>query len=312
MKTAKEKYFYDLVGQERACKKLGHLLDAQKERGGIIPHLLFRGGKGDGKTRLASAMGRWIEDGDDPSKDHKDFFVINSSSIKNLDDLVSDILIPIQGMYCTLFFDEVHELHPKVVAALLTILEPNKRNRTTYSHKGQQLNFDFKKQTFMFATTEDHKVFHALKDRMYKVDLRPYSKDELGEIVLAVVGDKVSIGDDVLEEVSSHVRQNARSADQMAKFIVNEGKSEFKQKDWESMKDALSILPLGLEEDELRVLELLKKNGPMSLGMLSSALGRPVQAVRRDLEDYLKRRGLIVIDGKREITDLGREYLKKV
>lgn len=312
MKDVKEKYFYDLVGQEDACEKLTYILDSQKKRGAVIPHLLFRGGKGDGKTRMASAMGRWIEDGDDPSKEHKDFFVINAASVNNVGTLVSDVLLPTQGMYCTFFFDEIHALNPRVVPALLTILEPNKRNRTSFVHEKQQLNFDFKKQTFMFATTEDHKVFHALKDRMHIVDVQPYTREELGEIVLAVLDGRVKIQDGLLEEISIYIRQNARKADEMAKFIMSAGAKKFGKPEWEKLKKAMKFLPLGLEKDELRILETLKKEGDMSLGMLASSLGRPVQAVRRDLEDYLKRRGLMTIDGKRRITDKGLNYLRKL
>ena len=66
----------------------------------------------------------------------------------------------------TFLFDECHMIPKDVTIALLTITNPNKDNRNTFSYDGQDMDIDFRKLTFLFATTEPQEVFHALIDRM--------------------------------------------------------------------------------------------------------------------------------------------------
>ena len=55
------------------------------------------------------------------------------------------------------------------------MLADSKENRTTYSHGDVDINIDFTRHTFLFATTEPHKVFHALMSRLWKIDLDHYT-----------------------------------------------------------------------------------------------------------------------------------------
>ena len=94
---------------------------------------------------------------------------------------------------------------------MLTILNPNPENRTSFSYDEYTVDFDFRRQTFMFATSEPHRVFHALKDRLDRVDLEEYSYEELGEIVRINLPD-VIFGKGLLGKIASVLRGNARAA----------------------------------------------------------------------------------------------------
>ena len=94
--------------------------------------------------------------------------------------------------------------------ALLTILNPNKDNRNTFAYEDYTVDFDFSRQTFMFATTEAHKIFHALIDRCDRIDMEEYTLNELGKIVqLNLDNESFKADADVLEEVASVLRGNA-------------------------------------------------------------------------------------------------------
>ena len=78
--------------------------------------------------------------------------------------------------------------------------------------------FNFKKQTFIFATTESDKIFPPLKDRLTTIDFEPYQSDELAEIV-KLCSPNIIFEDDALEAVASTIRNNARSAVKRVKEI---------------------------------------------------------------------------------------------
>lgn len=104
---------------------------------------------------------------------------------------------------CTVLLDECSELPKDVTMMLLTVLNPNAENRTTFSYEDYTVDFDFSRQSFMFATTEAQSVFHALMDRCERVDLEEYTYNELAEIVCRVLPE-YSFQDDVLMDVSRY------------------------------------------------------------------------------------------------------------
>ena len=94
-----------------------------------------------------------------------------------------------------------------VMTALLTITNPNKDGRTTFSYEDYTVDFDFSRQTFMFATTEGQSIFPPLMDRMERVDLQEYSEDELGKIV-RVGMDDYKLTDEAVAEIATTLRGN--------------------------------------------------------------------------------------------------------
>ena len=163
-----ELLFPDIVGQDRAKKKLA-FFHRGYNASSIIPHLMFIAPKGCGKTTLAKAMARKLKGSDKPVKT---FLEINCSTIKNLKQFFNQIIIPhVNQKECTILLDEASELPKDVTMALLTILNPNEHNRTEFAFEDYVVDFNFRDHSFMFATTEAHKIFHALMDRCERIDL---------------------------------------------------------------------------------------------------------------------------------------------
>ncbi len=188
--------------------------------------------------------------------------IFNCSQLRNLRQFWNEIVIPhIHDKDCTVIFDEASELPKDVAMALLTILNPNKDNRNTFAYEDYQVDFDFSRQTFMFATTEGQSIFHALMDRMERIDLQEYSVDELGKIVLIGLSD-YEIDADALTKVATVLRGNARAAQKMAghikTYLDGNGLTKFTLNDWKKLQQEKSILPLGLLEKELEKLLTLR------------------------------------------------------
>ena len=317
MNNPENNYFEGLIGQDIAKRKLSFLMEGYNATG-ILPHLLFIAPKGCGKTTLAKAVGRNLMNRYENIGAPKKFYEINCSTIKNVKQLINQIIIPhVHQKKCTILFDECSELPKDVTMALLTILNPNADNRTSFSYEDYTIDFDFSRQTFMFATTEAHQVFHALIDRCDRIDMEEYTYDELAKIVELNL-ELVDFGDDVLLKIAPTLRGNARAAQKIANKISTYLKTrddayEFAADDWEALKYHLGILPLGLSRIELTILRYLAERKECSLTNLAAKTGLTPECIRRDFEMFLQKMGLMQITTKgRELTQDGHKYLKAV
>jgi len=312
----KKDIFTSIVGQDAAKNKLKFYLDGYKATN-IIPHIMFVAPKGCGKTMLAKATGQYLTARYDDSRigKPKKFLELNCSTIKNVKQFFNQVVIPhVHEQECTVLFDEASELPKDVTMALLTILNPNSDNRNTFSYDEYTVDFDFNRQSFMFATTEAQQIFHALMDRTARIDLEEYSYGPLGEI-LSRVCEGVTFEETVLDDMATILRGNARAAQKMANniklFLRAKRRENFTSKDWNGLKKQLGILPLGLNRIELQVLRYLSERKDCSLTYLSAKTGLTKACLQRDFEMHLQKMNLMEITtAGRALTKQGQSYLQ--
>lgn len=319
----KEELFKDIVGQEPIKRILGFHLDSYTHTR-IVPHMMIVAPKGQGKTTIAREFAKGLIKFDEngmvemnatTGKPRKKTFVeVNCSTLKNVKQFINGLIIPyVQDKDVTLLFDEASEIPHPIAMALLTILNPNPQNRTTFAMDEYVCDFDFARQTFLFATSEIQKVFHALVDRLERLDLAEYSLDNLGKIVTKGLPD-VTFEDGTLPEIASVLRGNARGAQKMAGKINSflRGSKFFGFKEWAGLRAILNILPLGLNATELGVLRYLAANPDgTSLTCLSAKTGMSRESLQKDVELYLMKHNLMSIETVgRQISATGLEYLR--
>ena len=303
--------FPDIIGQESAKRVLDFHIGGFKATK-VMPHLMFVAPKGCGKTTLAKAVARTLKGIDDAKR----YFEINCSTIKNVKQFFNQLVIPLmQDRDATILFDEASEIPKDVSMAMLTILNPNAENMTSFSFEDYTVDFDFSRLSFMFATTETQSVFHALMDRLERVDLEEYSIDEMGQIVAMNL--EIDIEPKTLRDIAGVLRGNARAAQKMAHKIVSYSKQNrvrrFNATHWKDLSKILNIFPLGLNVTEIQLLRILKDNKDCSLTNLSAKTGISKQAVQRDFEIYLQKHSLMEITtAGRNITAKGLDYLKLI
>jgi Holliday junction resolvasome RuvABC ATP-dependent DNA helicase subunit len=304
--------FDGIIGQSQAKRKLDFYIDSY-EKAGLIPNMMFTASKGCGKTLMAKALAKeLVKEGEEKPKRYLE---VNCASIKNTKAFFDELVIPtVHDRDVTVLFDEASELPQDVEMVMLSILNPNPSNRNSFSWDEFTFDFDFRRQTFMFATSEPHKVFHALKDRLDRVDLEDYNYEELGEIVLLNLKE-IDVEDELPKDIATVLRGNPRAAQKMAikiqMYLDANEQNEFSRKDWTALKKTLGIIPLGLRPKELSVLRTLREHRDVSLTRLGTKTGLTVQALRQDYELFLQSHDLMEITtAGRNITRAGRKYLQ--
>lgn len=300
------KTFEELIGQPQIKARLNFALKAKKVNR-PVPPFLFVGALGNGKTQFARSFAEELNG--------QTYHEVNCGTIKNIEAFIHIYGDKIQDQDSTILFDEAHRLPDDLVTVFLTIFNTGSDPVRKISCGGFEMEFDFTRQTFLFATTEPQKLFPPLKSRMEPLTIEAYSPEELQEII-----DKncpgIVLTKDVLSELVESTRGTPRSCVQVAEKVIDyckiNKKKTFGSSDLKKLRAEANIRLHGLEAVEVEILKLLKKNGPMMLKGIASALNLSGSSVSNEYEHFLMKKSLIKIDGKRMITAKGLQTLKEV
>ena len=297
--------FDTIIGQDAVKNKLDFYLDIY-DKSQISPNFLFVAPRGSGKTTIAKQYARNLIKAD--KSKCKPLIEINCATIGSSESFFNDVYVPaIANKEVTVLFDEASELPKSLQINFLRLFNPNPLNKNTLNLPDYSVDFDFSVQSFLFCTTEPQLIFHAL-------ELQEYSHGDLSQIIKRSVN--CVFDEDSLYDISSCLRGNARQAQVMANKIDSYLKTKeeriFTNQDWTLLKEKLSILPLGLNQIELRILQTLKNKPEMTLTNLSAIIGMTRSSLQKDFETWLLRNNLIQIAEKgRMLTGKGQDYLKR-
>jgi len=308
-----ESMFTGVVGQTKAKQVLKFYIEGHSATN-TIPHMMLVAPKGCGKTLMARSLAlNLIQKGETKCKSR---VLINCASVKNLEQFFDQIVMPkLIDTDVTVFFDECHMIPSDVQNALLTVLNPNKNMSNTFSFGEFDWEVDFRRISFIFATTESQKVIDPLMDRCRRIDLEDYTHEDLQRMLTINVDDKISFDNKSLSEIATTLRGNGRAAQKMSDDIMTycakNRKRKFTLSDWNRLKESLDISPLGLNRTELKVLRALSEQPYTKLTSLAAKLGMSKSSIMNDFEMYLQKLGLFEIDPLgRQLTAKGRNYLK--
>lgn len=310
-----DSFFPDIVGQNKVKRQLAFYIHAfQKTQ--VLPHMLVIGGKGSGKTALATLVAKNLRVNELQGK-IKPMIKINCATVRKLDSLIENVFIPHVHDHCTLFFDEAHALDPLAQEALLTALNPDKNMTGFINYKDYVIEFPYNKISFVFATTDPQYMNNPLKDRLRIIQLEPYTEEDLANIIKIHL-DEIDIDENVLLDVARTCRGNPRASVRMAQENIMQYCSasqihDFDNEHWGRMKELLGINPLGVGEGELQIMRCLFGYEGRSLTALSAATGLEKSAIQHEYEHYLLKMGLLEIAAKgRRLTKKGVEYLDQL
>ena len=307
-------YLTDIIGQ-KAIKARLNIYKNSYQMNGVIPFILMEGSRGGGKTKLTRDFRETLvrPDGTTPP-----MLEVNGASIKSADSFFEQIFPVWESEGACLFIDEIHKIHPKLETIFLTALEKSKnpvRNVSYDSREGIRLTytFDFRKMSFISATTDRQQLSKAFNDRLTKIPLAGYSDDELFQIFKLNCDTNVdTVSKDLIKSrFRGHPRNCCELAENLDFFAAAHGVESINDSQFNEFCLTMAVFEHGLDESEMQILKILSERGEMSLNGLAAATMQSRQVVQKEYESILLQKGLMDISGKRSLTQKGREFSKR-
>ncbi|MEK6704972.1 MAG: Holliday junction branch migration DNA helicase RuvB [Bdellovibrionota bacterium] len=316
-KNLRPGFLNEYVGQEKIKEKLSLFMEAARQRGDALDHVLLAGPPGLGKTTLAHIIAHEMG-----SQIH----VVTGPNVEKKGDLAA-VMANLQPRD-VLFIDEVHRLQKNVEEVLYSAMEDFKLDLIIgQGPAARTIKIDLPKFTLVGATTRTGLLSSPLRDR-FGVQLRLdfYPVTELVDIVrrsAAIL--EIKIDDEGADEIAKRSRGTPRVANRLLRRVRDFAQvKSFKSKqvlvtviiNRENAKEALALL----EVDE-RGLDLLDRKllmtiidkfegGPVGIDTLSSALGEERDTLEEVCEPYLIQEGLLKRTARgRMATRLSYEHL---
>lgn len=299
----------DYIGQEKAKKNLKIYIEAAKQRGDALDHVLFYGPPGLGKTTLAgiiaNELGVHIKVTSGPAIEKPGEM---AAILNNLQE--NDVL----------FVDEIHRLNRQVEEVLYPAMEDYAIDiMIGKGATARSIRLDLPKFTLVGATTRAGLLTAPLRDRFGVVHhLEFYTEEELQTIIIRsakVLG--VEIDHEGALEMAKRSRGTPRLANRLLKRVRDFAQVKYDGKITKEVADfAMDLLEVdryGLDQtDRLLLTTIIERfsGGPVGLDTLSAAIGEDAGTIEDVYEPYLIKNGFLLRTPRgRMVTELTYHHL---
>jgi Holliday junction DNA helicase RuvB len=282
----------DFTGQAEARANLKIFIEAAKNRGEALDHVLFVGPPGLGKTTLAQIMAKELG---------VNFRSTSGPVIAKAGDLAA--LLTNLEERDVLFIDEIHRLNPAVEEILYPAMEDFQLDLIIgEGPAARSVKIDLSKFTLVAATTRLGLLTTPLRDRFgIPVRLNFYTVEELESIVRR--GARL-MGLGITEDGAHEIARRARGTPRIAGRLLRRVRDFAEVARAEAVTrviadDALTRLlvdNMGLDQLDRRYLSMIAHNfsgGPVGIETIAAGLSEPRDAIEDIIEPYMIQQGFI-------------------
>ena len=307
--SLRPQYLKDYIGQEKAKSNLKIYIEAAKQRGDALDHVLFYGPPGLGKTTLAgiiaNEMGVHMKVTSGPAIEKPGEMAAILNSLQEND---------------VLFVDEIHRLNRQVEEVLYPAMEDYAIDiMIGKGATARSIRLDLPKFTLVGATTRAGLLTAPLRDRFGVVHhLEFYTEEELQKIIIHSAGILgVEIDREGALEMARRSRGTPRLANRLLKRVRDFAQVKYDGKITRDVADfAMDLLEVdryGLDQtDRLLLSTIIEKfaGGPVGLDTLAAAIGEDAGTIEDVYEPYLIKKGFLLRTPRgRAVTDLTYHHL---
>lgn len=275
----------DIVGQEQVVECLNIAINSAKSRNAALPHILFDGGPGLGKTSLACAVA---------NTRGVNILIANGGNIRSIKNILPYLMK--LGENDILFIDEIHRL-PRVVEEFLYPCMEDFRMDMGDDAKSMELP----RFTMIGATTEMGSLARPFKDRFtYQFQLELYKVEALAKII----GNSAEkLGLQIDESAKLNLARRSRGTPRIANNLITWIRDYCHSQGQNSvsvglLSKAMSMRGIdenGVTRQDRKYLRALQKFGrPVGLSTISDTINLDTTTIRDSIEPFLLRRGMIV------------------
>lgn len=301
--------FEEYAGQESIKTNLKVFIEASKQRGEALDHVLLYGPPGLGKTTLASIIAKELG---------VNFKISSGPALDKAGDLAA-VLTNLEAKD-VLFIDEIHRLPRTVEEILYPAMEDGVLDLMIgKGPSARMVRLDLAPFTLIGATTKAGNLSSPLRDRFGIINrLELYKEEELFKILKRdadILGLKIE--EQALTALARASRGTPRIAIRLLKrvrdFAQVEALGSVNEALCQKALKALGVDFLGLEENDRKLIQKMidfYQGGPVGLETLSALSGEDKQTIEDMIEPFLMSIGFLIKTPRgRKVTEKAYRHL---